>query len=81
MLSPHTHSGTADDADALFAKDGTRPSYLDVSALSPREFDVYTRWASRIKPAHSRRQGFLDEHAAVKFLRCELGISDRKSVV
>lgn len=75
MPSPHTHSGAADDADASFAKDGSRPSYLDVSALSPREFDVYTRWASRIKPAHSRRQGFLDEHAAVKFLRCELGIS------
>lgn len=52
-----------------------RPSYLDVSALSPREFDTYTRWVTRIKPAHSRRQGFLDEHAAVKFLRSELGIS------
>ena len=54
---------------------GERPSYLDVSALSPREFETYTRWATRIKPAHSRRHGFLDEHAAVKFLRSELGIS------
>lgn len=76
MHSPRTPGGAADDADVSFvAKDSTRPSYLDISALSPREYDVYTRWASRIKPAHSRRQGFLDEHAAVKFLRCELGIS------
>lgn len=52
-----------------------RPSFLDESALSPHEFDVYTRWASRIKPAHSRRHGLLDEHAAVKFLRNELGVS------
>lgn len=52
-----------------------RPTYLDVSALSPREYPVFTQWAERIKPAHSRREGRLDEHAAVKFLRSELGIS------
>lgn len=76
MHSPHAPSGPGDDADVSFvAKDSTRPTYLDISALSPREYDVYTHWVLRIKPAHSRRQGFLDEHAAVKFLRCELGIS------
>lgn len=52
-----------------------RPSYLDVSALSPQEYAAFTQWVDRIKPAHSRREGLLDEHAAVKFLRSELGIS------
>lgn len=52
-----------------------RASYLDVSALSPREYDVLPQWAERIRPALTRREGLLDEHAAVKFLRSELGIS------
>ena len=44
-------------------------------ALSPQEYAAFTQWVDRIKPAHSRREGLLDEHAAVKFLRSELGIS------
>lgn len=52
-----------------------RPSVLDVSALSPQEYVQFGRWVERIKPAHTRRRGLLDEHAAVKFLRNEFGIT------
>ena len=52
-----------------------RPSFLDASALSPDEFARYLAWVERIKPAHSRRRGLLDEHSAIKFLRSEFGIS------
>ncbi|KAI3620682.1 hypothetical protein CBS9595_002649 [Malassezia furfur] len=52
-----------------------RPSMLDVSALSPQEYVQFGRWVERIKPAHTRRRGLLDEHAAVKFLRNEFGIT------
>ncbi|WFD01381.1 hypothetical protein MOBT1_000044 [Malassezia obtusa] len=54
---------------------GERPSHLDVSALSPQEYVQFGPWVERIKPAHSRRRGLLDEHAAVKFLRNEFGIT------
>ncbi|WFC98869.1 hypothetical protein MYAM1_001602 [Malassezia yamatoensis] len=52
-----------------------RPSFLDITALSPEEYAVFPRWVERIKPAHTRRRGLLDEHAAIKFLRNELRIS------
>lgn len=51
-----------------------RASYLDVSALSPEEYTAFVRWVDKMKPAHSRRRGLLDEHAAIKFLRSEFGI-------
>ncbi|PKI85828.1 hypothetical protein MVES1_000313 [Malassezia vespertilionis] len=52
-----------------------RPSHLDISALSPEEYATFSKWIVRIKPAHTRRHGYLDEHAAIKFLRNELGVS------
>ncbi|WFD32356.1 hypothetical protein MSPP1_003401 [Malassezia sp. CBS 17886] len=52
-----------------------RPTALDVSALSPHEYPLFLRWVQRMKPAHSRRHGYLDEYAAVKFVRTEFGIS------
>lgn len=58
-----------------FTPQAERPSHLDISALSPHEYAAFGQWVERIKPAHSRRRGLLDEHAAVKFLRNEFGIS------
>ena len=52
-----------------------RASFLDISALSPLEYAVFPALVDRIKPAHSRRKGLLDEHAAIKFMRSEYGIS------
>lgn len=57
-----------------------RPSFLDASALSPDEFARYLAWVERIKPAHSRRRGLLDEHSAIKFLRSEFGINSEDEV-
>ncbi|WFD35014.1 hypothetical protein MCUN1_001860 [Malassezia cuniculi] len=57
-----------------------RPSFLDMSALSPAEYAAYLPWVERIKPAHSRRKGLLDEHSAIKFLRSEFGINAEDEV-
>lgn len=73
-------AGSASASTSSSAAAHERPSFLDASALSPDEFATYHAWVERIKPAHSRRRGLLDEHSAIKFLRSEFGINSEDEV-
>lgn len=51
-----------------------RRCFLDPTALSSDEFDIFPIWFSRLKPAPSGQKGLVDEQEALKWMRNKTGL-------